>query len=213
MAALIGKFSDYQQSKWLDQLCTRAAYTPPATLYLALLTSAPLHPSAVEVPTTQTLRGFTDFAVDAAVNTRITSASHPFAAADQSVVVSGGAGWTPGTYAIGSLTGSAANLNASPAAAGATGGTGNVVRSTGYARTALPSNFFAASVNGTTVNANPVTLPAPTGDWGTILCVALYDASTGGNLLLTASVSVARPVIAGDQALTIAAGALAISRT
>jgi len=213
MGALIGFFTDYQQNLWLDQFLSKVAYTPPATLYLGLLTTRVTRLGITEVPSTQTLNGFTDFTVDGTEKTRITSASHPFDAADRSVVVTGGAGWTPATYTIGSLTGGAANLSAAPAAAGAAGGTGNIIRSTGYARVALPPGTFDAAVLGRTQNRVPIVLPAPTGAWGTIQALGIFDAPTGGNLLAHISTTAPAVISAGDAPRTLAAGALTISRT
>lgn len=67
----------------------------------------------------------TDLAVDAVVNTRVTSATHNFAAADvgNCINITAGAGFTTGFYQVVSLTGAAANLDRSPAAVGVTGGT------------------------------------------------------------------------------------------
>jgi hypothetical protein len=206
MGALIGYFTDYQQNAWINQFFS-------TTLYLGLLTTRPSRLAVSEVVTTQTLTGFTDFVVDGGVNTRITSASHPFVAADQSVVITGGTGWAKATYTIGSLTGSAANLATSPAAVGTTGGTGNIVRSTGYVRTALAPGVFDAAVNGRTQNNVAITLPTPTGDWGEVKAFGLYDALTGGNLLAMITVNASRIVSAGDAARTIAAGALYYTRT
>jgi hypothetical protein len=213
MGALIGFFTDLQQNNWLNQLLSGVPYTPPAKLYLGLLTSIPSRLGQTEVAATQNLKGFTDLTVDGAVNTRISSASHPFVAADQSVTITGGAGWTAGTYTIGSITGTAANLNKTPAAAATAGGVGIIVRSTGYARTALPAGIFDLSLAGQTQNNAPIRLPSPTGDWGIIRGIGLYDALTGGNLLAVISTVTPLTVSAGDAARTIAAGALPVSRS
>jgi hypothetical protein len=180
---------------------------------LGLLTTIASRTTFTEVAATQTLAGFTDLAVDGAVNTRITSASHSFGSADLSVVVTGGTGWTPGTYTIGSLSSNAANLSTSPAAVGSTGGKGSIVRSTGYSRVALPNGTFGAASAGRTQNNVPIALPAPTGDWGTILSICIFDALTAGNLLAAISTTASLTISAGDAAKTIAAGGLIISRS
>jgi hypothetical protein len=213
MGALIGFFTDYQQSKWLDQLLSNVTYVPPTTLYLGLLTSRPSRLNASEVVTTQTLTGFTDFIADATDNTRISSPSHPFTAADQKVVITGGTGWAKTTYTINSLIGTTASLATSPATAGTTGGKGNIIRSTGYARVALPSGLFDATVNGRTQNNAAITLPAPTGDWGEVKAFGIYDALTGGNMLAMIATANSTVISAGDASRTIAAGALIVSRT
>jgi hypothetical protein len=213
MGALIGFFTDYQQSKWLDQLLSNVTYLPPTTLYLGLHTSKPSRLAVNEVVSTQTLTGFTDFIADATDNTKISSSSHPFAAADQKVVITGGTGWAKATYAINSLIGTTASLATSPAGVGTTGGKGNIIRSTGYARVALPAGFFDAAVNGRTQNNAAITLPAPTGDWGEVKAFGLYDAPTGGNLLAMIATATSTVISAGDAARTLAAGALIVSRT
>ncbi len=213
MGALVGFFSDYQHNKWLDQLLSNVAYTPPTTLYLGLATTFASRLASTEVVTTQTLKSFTDFTIDGTVNTRLSTSSHQFTSPDQSVVVTGGTGWTPGTYTINSLTSSAANLSSSPAATGVSGGTGNIVRSTGYARVALTSGIFDLATVGRTQTNRLITLPAPTGDWGTIKSIVIYDALTGGNLLAAIATTTPFAVSAGDSVRTIAAGGLLVSRT
>jgi hypothetical protein len=213
MGALIGFFTDYQQNKWIDQLLSNVTYVPPTTLYLGLLTTRPSRLRITEVAATQTLAGFTDFAVDGTVNTSITSPSHPFTDADQQVVVTGGAGWSTATYTIASRTGDIANLNASPAAIGATGGKGSIIRNTGYARVAIPTGTFDIAVNGRTQNKAAIVFPAPTGDWGEIKSIGIYDALTGGNLLAMIATAASTVISAGDAPRTLAAGAFIVSRT
>jgi hypothetical protein len=74
---------------------------------------------------------YNDFAVDAATNTKVSSASYTFVSADAGgrFQVTGGTGWTSGNYIIVGVSGGAATLDASPAAVGTTGGIGVVNRS------------------------------------------------------------------------------------
>lgn len=67
----------------------------------------------------------TDLVVDAVTNTKVTSASHSFVAADVGNIlrITAGAGWTTGFYEIVSVASGAATLDRSPAATGTTGGT------------------------------------------------------------------------------------------
>lgn len=67
----------------------------------------------------------TDLVVDAVTNTKVTSASHNFVAADVGNIlrVTAGAGWTLGFFQIVSVASNAATLDRSPAATGTTGGT------------------------------------------------------------------------------------------
>lgn len=63
--------------------------------------------------------------VDASVNTKVTSASHNFVAADVGnlIQITAGSGWTTGFYEIVSVASNAATLDRSPAATSTTGGT------------------------------------------------------------------------------------------
>jgi hypothetical protein len=67
----------------------------------------------------------TDLAVDSVSNTKVTSGSHTFVAADVGnlIQVTAGAGFTVGFYQVVSVAGGAATLDRSPAATSTTGGT------------------------------------------------------------------------------------------
>jgi hypothetical protein len=69
----------------------------------------------------------------------------------------------------------------------APGGTGTEVSGGSYARVALTQNDaqYNKVVGSTTTwsNINPITFPTPTGTWGSISYYALFDASTGGNMI------------------------------
>jgi hypothetical protein len=67
----------------------------------------------------------TDLVVDATTNTKVTSATHNFVAADVGnlIQITAGSGWTTGFYEIVSVASNAATLDRSPAATGTTGGT------------------------------------------------------------------------------------------
>lgn len=66
----------------------------------------------------------TDLVVDASDNTKVTSASRPFVSGDVGsfVTVTGGTGWTTGTYTILAVVGVIATLSSSPAAVSTTKG-------------------------------------------------------------------------------------------
>jgi hypothetical protein len=72
----------------------------------------------------------------------------------------------------------------------------------GYARVAcnpLDANWSApVSGNGTTYNVATITFPAATADWGTITHFGIYDASTAGNLLIYAPLTIARNITNGS---------------
>lgn len=90
-----------------------------------------------------------------------------------------------------------------------------------YARVAVTSSLanwagtqgagttVASSGNtGTTSNNNAVTFPAPTGNWGSIVGFAVYDAASAGNMLMYAPLGTPKTVNSGDAAPLFAAGAL-----
>ena len=102
-----------------------------------------------------------------------------------------------------------------------TGG-GTEVTGNAYARVAVTSattawngthgNTTGASsgTNGTVTNAAPIAFPTPTpAGWGTVTHWAVYDASTGGNLLFYAALTASKAIAAGD-AVSFIAGALSL---
>ena len=73
---------------------------------------------------------------------------------------------------------------------------GTEVSGGGYAR--QPAAFSAA-VNREIVNSADLQFPTATADWGTVVGFGLFDAETGGNLLVFASLSTPKNVLTGDQ--------------
>jgi hypothetical protein len=73
--------------------------------------------------------------------------------------------------------------------------TGTEVSGSSYARVAVTSSSgWSAITGGSTTpaqisNAGIITFPTPTGSWGTILAVGIFDASTTGNLLWWATIT------------------------
>ena len=70
------------------------------------------------------------------------------------------------------------------------------------------STVASTGTNGTTSNNNAVTYPAPTANWGTIVEVCVFDASSGGNLLFRTALTTNKTVNNGDAAPSFAAAAL-----
>lgn len=68
------------------------------------------------------------------------------------------------------------------------------------------STTASSGSSGQTSNNGTVTFPAPTGNWGTITHLGVFDASTGGNLLFWMALSASKIVNSGDQAPIISAG-------
>ena len=102
----------------------------------------------------------------------------------------------PATVYIGLSTGSFADDNS-----------GTELSGSGYARQSIA---FDAAASGTTDNTSNVDFPAATGSWGTVSHYGLFDASSGGNLLVHGAFTVSKTVASGDI-LRIAAGELDIT--
>lgn len=84
---------------------------------------------------------------------------------------------------------------------------GTELSGSGYARQAIA---FGAASSGTASNSGAVDFPAATGSWGTVSHFGLFDASTGGNLLIHGALTASKVVDTGDI-LRIAAGDMDIT--
>jgi hypothetical protein len=101
-------------------------------------------------------------------------------------------------------------------------GGGTEISGGGYARVALaPSDAnwratqggtsgVSSGATGQTANAIAITFPAPSADWGTATHFGIYDAATGGNLLIWDALTAPRPIGNGDTPPAFPVGALAI---
>ena len=93
-------------------------------------------------------------------------------------------------------------------------GFGTEVTGGSYARvtvTANSTNFPGPTANdGTITNGIAVTFPAPTANWGVVTHWFIADASTAGNLLWCAALTVQKTVNNGDAAPSFAIGALSV---
>jgi hypothetical protein len=102
-------------------------------------------------------------------------------------------------------------------------GGGTEVTGGGYARVNLPpadANWTAtqggvsgnsSGTSGQTGNASIITFPAPSAAWGTVTHFGIYDAVTGGNLLIWDALTTPRAIANGDPAPTFQANALTIT--
>lgn len=71
---------------------------------------------------------------------------------------------------------------------------------TNWAGTQAPGSTTASSgTGGQTSNNNTITFPQATANWGTITHFALFDASTGGNMLIHGALTQSKQIDAGDQ--------------
>jgi hypothetical protein len=82
--------------------------------------------------------------------------------------------------------------------------TGAEVSGGSYARQALApldANWSAPDgTGGVTRNQSVLTYPAPTANWGTVTHFSIWDALTGGNMLIHAPLGTARVINSGDPA-------------
>jgi hypothetical protein len=94
-------------------------------------------------------------------------------------------------------------------------GGGTEVSGGSYARVArapADANWTAPdATGGVTRNADVITFPAPTANWGTVTHFGIFDASSGGNLLVWGALSASRTINNGDAAPEFAVGALEIT--
>lgn len=84
---------------------------------------------------------------------------------------------------------------------------GTELSGNGYARQSIA---FSAASSGTASNSGAVDFPAATGSWGTVSHFGLFDASTGGNLLIHGALTASKAVDTGDI-LRVAAGDMDIT--
>lgn len=89
-----------------------------------------------------------------------------------------------------------------------TGLGGTEVSGGSYARTSAP--FANAAASGVIANSGAVTFPAASAGWGTVTHFGVYDASSGGNFLGMAALTVSKVVGSGDTA-QFAIGALTLT--
>lgn len=89
-------------------------------------------------------------------------------------------------------------------------GTVTEVSGGSYARVAVTNNTTnwpnASGITAAKSNANAVTFPAPTANWGTVTSFGIYDAASAGNLLFWGDLSASRSILSGDGAPSFAAG-------
>lgn len=75
---------------------------------------------------------------------------------------------------------------------------------------AAASTVASSGSSGTTSNNGAITFPAPTASWGVVTHFGIYDASSGGNLLLWGSLTVSKTINNGDEAPSFAAAAFSL---
>jgi hypothetical protein len=78
---------------------------------------------------------------------------------------------------------------------------------TRVARNPLDANWNVTTTDGTTANTSSLQFPAATADWGTCTHFGIWDAATGGNLLIYSALTNARTITNGTTP-SFGAGAL-----
>jgi hypothetical protein len=118
--------------------------------------------------------------------------------------VLGGVNFTPPATVYAAL------FTAAPSA----GGGGTEVTGGSYARVPITNDLthWPAASGGSKVNGLTITFPTASADWGTVVAVALFDASTSGNELYFGTLTLSKVVSNGDTA-QFAASALAVTET
>ena len=89
-------------------------------------------------------------------------------------------------------------------------GGGTEVSGGSYARKSTAGSDWNTAASGSINNANAITFVTPTAGWGTVTHFALFDASSGGNMLGWAALTNSRTPASGDT-VRFAAGALVLT--
>lgn len=109
----------------------------------------------------------------------------------------------PTTLAVGLFT-----------AAPSDSGGGTEVSGNGYARATLnplDANWAAPTGgNGLTSNSGAVSFATPSGSWGAVTHFAIFDNTSGGNLLFWGTLTIAKTINSGDT-VSFPAGSLTIT--
>jgi len=77
-------------------------------------------------------------------------------------------------------------------------GTGTEVSGGAYVRQSIAFNTMSAVTDGQTENTSEISFPEATASWGTISHVAIYDASTSGNMYFHGALSASKAIDNGD---------------
>jgi hypothetical protein len=69
----------------------------------------------------------------------------------------------------------------------------------------------SSGTGGATANAVAITFPAPSANWGTVTHFGIFDAASGGNLLIWDALTASRTILSGDPAPSFAVDQLTIT--
>lgn len=103
-------------------------------------------------------------------------------------------------------------------------GGGTEVSGGSYARVAITANLTnwsgtqsagsttaSSGTGGASSNNGAITFPTPTANWGTVTHFGIWDASSGGNLLIHGALTASKTINNGDPAPSFAAAALSVT--
>ena len=96
-------------------------------------------------------------------------------------------------------------------AADETGGTEHTIGVDGYARVAIGTSQFAESPAGTFTNISAFSFPVASGSWGSIASIGVYDAASGGNMILFDDLTGGAVTVGTGITLTIPIGDLDVT--
>lgn len=118
---------------------------------------------------------------------------------------------SPASFYVGLLTASCSDSTAGTEVSGGSYARVGVTRATASWNGTHGNTTGASSgTNGTISNASAITFAAPTANWGSITYFGLYDASSGGNLIICEALTTPKTVNSGDASPSFTAGALTI---
>lgn len=124
---------------------------------------------------------------------------------------SAGAGSGPTTLYVGLFTTAPTDSTAGTEVSGGSYARVSVTSgTTAWNNTQGNTTGASTGTDGTTENASTITFPAPTANWGVVTSFGIFDASSGGNLLIYANLTASKTINNGDAAPSFAAGALTI---
>jgi hypothetical protein len=103
----------------------------------------------------------------------------------------GKAAWTMPTAYVGLYTAAPSDTST-----GSTGGT--AVSGGSYARVTTSAATWNAASAGSTSNAADIVFATATADWGTVVAVGIFDATTAGNMIWWGTLTANKVVNTGD---------------
>lgn len=88
---------------------------------------------------------------------------------------------------------------------------GTEVSGNNYSRVAVTNNStnWPNATNGLKKNGTAIAFPTPSGSWGTVAGMAIFDAASGGNMMFYSTLASSRAVAAGEP-VYFAANAISI---